>query len=208
MSEELNVYFPIAEAIAQLLHPWAEVVIHDLKTRTIAALFNNFSKRAIGEDSLLEEEIQMALLPAVFETYYKTNWDGRKLKSTTAVLRSSGGQAIGLLCINLDISKMEECQKLIQLFIAPTAVTLPKELFSEDWKEKISVFVHDFLQVRHLTLQSLSKEQKKELVRLLHQEGAFRAKNAAHYVGSVLGISRATVYKYLGELSSTEVHQS
>ncbi|MFM7427232.1 MAG: helix-turn-helix domain-containing protein [Elainella sp.] len=34
---------------------------------------------------------------------------------------------------------------------------------------------------------------------MLNQKGAFSQKNAAAYVGRVLGISRATVYNYLSE---------
>ena len=51
MIDELDHYKPIAEAISLLLFPHAEVVIHDLKTGCIGAIFNNFSKRAVGDES-------------------------------------------------------------------------------------------------------------------------------------------------------------
>ncbi len=196
----LSHFFPVAQAIEALLHPWAEVVIHDLSTQTIAALFNNFSKRSVGEDSLLEADWKIEIETTHFAPYDKINWDGKQLKSTTAVLRDEKGSPIGLLCINLDISKMEDLHHLLTGFIKPLKTSLPKELFHEDWREKISAFVHTHLQQHHLTLDHLTKQQKKELVNLLLQEGAFRAKHAATYVGSVLNISRATVYKYLSEL--------
>ncbi|MFI5342893.1 MAG: PAS domain-containing protein [Chlamydiales bacterium] len=43
----------------------------------------------------------------LFPPYFKTNWDGRKVKSVTAVLRNQTKKPVGLMCINLDISKWE-----------------------------------------------------------------------------------------------------
>jgi predicted transcriptional regulator YheO len=196
MNKEIKRYIPIAQAIAALLHPHAEVVIHDLATRKIAALFNNFSRREVGEDSLLDSASDD--FPDFFEPYYKVNWDGRKIKSTTATIRNAQGKAIALFCINLDVSKYDELHKWAYEFVnsIPTHA-LPKELFNDDWKEKINQFVHAYFKEEQVTLKTCTKAQKKELVLLLHKEGAFRAKNAAAFVGDVLGLSRATVYKYL-----------
>ncbi|VEP15300.1 hypothetical protein H1P_3240002 [Hyella patelloides LEGE 07179] len=55
MLPEIKRYLPIAQAIEMLLYPYAEIVLHDLATNTIAAIFNSFSHREPGDDSLLEE---------------------------------------------------------------------------------------------------------------------------------------------------------
>ncbi len=194
----LDAYIPIAQSIVLLLQPYAEGVIHDLKTGKIHAILNPYSRRKKGDDSLLDKEIQRAELPDYFEPYLKTNWDGKKLKSVTSTLRDAKGKPIGLLCFNLDISKWEEFSRLFEHFIgAPKE--LPKELFLEDWKEKISRYIVSRLQAKQLILEHLTREQKKQLVFELHREGAFEGKNAASYVGDVLGLARATVYKYLNE---------
>ncbi len=52
-NSELQNYLSIAEAITRLLHPYAEVVIHNLKTNKIIALYNSFSNRKTGDSSLL-----------------------------------------------------------------------------------------------------------------------------------------------------------
>ena len=101
--DELERYKPIAEAISLLLFPHAEVVIHNLHTGFIGAIFNNLSKRAPGDESSLDESDRLPDNQDVFPPYFKINWDGKKMKSVTAVLRSSRGKAVGLLCINLDI---------------------------------------------------------------------------------------------------------
>lgn len=194
----LDSYIPIAESIVALMQPYVEAVIHDLKTGKIHAILNPYSRRKKGDDSLLDKEIQRAELPEYFEPYLKTNWDGKKLKSVTSTLRDSQKKPIGLLCFNLDISKWEEFSRLFEYFIS-TPKELPKELFIEDWKEKISLYIVSRLQEKQLSLEHLTKDQKKELIFDLHQQGAFEGKNAASYVGDVLSLSRATVYKYLNE---------
>lgn len=200
MNPHLAKAVPIAESIVALLYPFAEIVLHDLKKKTIAAIFNNFSRRKVGDDSLLENEIDIKNLPEFYEPYGKINWDGKKLKSTTSVIRNDRGGAVGLFCINLDMSKFDELQNLMGVFttLGKTS-SKPKELFSDDWREKINSFVHESLQKQGKTITGLTKEEKKQLVLTLHQQGAFRAKHAAAYVGSVLDISRATVYKYLSK---------
>jgi predicted transcriptional regulator YheO len=73
----------------------------------------------------------------------------------------------------------------------------PEAFFKDDWKEKIHVFVSDYLQKEDLSFKTITKEQKQTLVRILHREGAFEAKHAAAYAADILGISRATIYNYL-----------
>lgn len=204
MNDEILFYLPIAKAIEALLHPFAEVVLHDIAQQKIVAILNNFSKRKIGDDSLLEDEMNLKNIPDFFEPYFKKNFDGRSLKSTTATLRNKAGKPIGFLCINLDISKLEAVHGLLSSFTKNGGQELPKELFKEDWREKISVFVQDHMKSEGTSLSALSREDKRRLINRLHKEGAFRAKHAASYVGDVLDLSRATVYKYLAELNREE----
>lgn len=194
---EIQRFLAVAEAIETLLHPFAEVVLHDLATSRIVAIFNSFSHRQIGDDSLLEE-IQLDSSQTIIGPYEKLNWDGRRLKSISVVMRSDENEPIGLMCINLDVSKFDELRHIVDLFVHPSSLLpQPQELFKDDWQEKINLYVHDYLRKNHKSLENLSRADKQSLVGLLNQEGAFNQKNAASYIGKVLGISRATVYKYL-----------
>lgn len=193
----LDAYFSTAEAISLLFYPHVEVVIHDLNAGLIAAIYNNFSKRKIGDESLLEEIEGYSTFPNVFPAYLKTNWDGRKIKSISSTLRDKTGKAIGLLCINLDLSKWEEFQHFLGTWLNNVTQPQPAELFKDDWREKINSYVSASLAREGTSLKLLSKEKKKALVLALYNEGAFKAKNAAHYVSEVLDLSRATIYNYL-----------
>lgn len=196
MKNGLDHYKPVAEAISILLFPHAEVVLHDLRTGCIGAIFNNLSKRAVGDESLLDEMNKISKSQNVFPPYFKTNWDGRKMKSVTAVIRSQAGNPIGLMCINLDISKWEEMHHFILDMIKP-ATEMPDFLFKNDWREKINLYVSAYLKQHALRLESLDRAEKKKLLLALQKEGAFDTKNAASYIADVLQISRATVYNYL-----------
>lgn len=193
----LNSYFSTAEAISLLFCPYAEVVLHDLNSGLIVAIYNNFSKRKVGDESLLEEIEDYNEFPNVFPVYLKTNWDGRKIKSISSTLRDQKGKAIGLLCINLDLSKWEECYQFLGNWLNYVAQPPLAELFKDDWREKINSYVSTYLTREGTTLKLLEKEKKKALVLALYKEGAFKAKNAAHYVADVLDLSRATIYNYL-----------
>lgn len=193
----LNQYFPIAEAISLLLHPHAEVVLHDLKTGCIAGIYHNLSKRKVGDESLLEEVDEHHEFPDVFPVYLKTNWDGKKMKSISTTIRDRKGKPIGLMCINLDLSKWDEVYRYIGSWLNQPIHPQPSALFKEDWREKINTYVSDYLAKAGTTLKLLDKEKKKSLVLALHREGAFQAKHAASYIADVLDLSRATIYNYL-----------
>lgn len=196
MQKDLQAYTSIAEAIGLLLFPYAEVVIHDFSTKSVGFLFNNLSKRKIGDPSLLDDMEQQSSQTDVFAPYPKMNWDGRKMKAVSVVLKNSLQIPIGLLCINLDVSKWDQMQQLISEFIRPEKLQ-PEALFKNDWQEKINVYVTNYLQERGLALQSLTRSEKQKLLLALVKEGAFETKHAAGYIAQVLQISRATVYNYL-----------
>ena len=136
MSPELNLYKPIAEAIGLLLSPYAEVVIHDFKTRCVGFIFNNLSKRKIGDESLLDEMENLSTSQDVFSPYFKINWDGRKMKAVSVVLKNRAEKPIGLLCINLDISKWEQMHHFILDFIE-SKIQKPDFLFKKDRKSVV-----------------------------------------------------------------------
>lgn len=196
----LSRYQSIADAIATLFYPYAEVVLHDLATQSVAYIANNFSKRELGDDSGLEE-LENTPDATVIGPYEKLNWDGRKLRSISVVLRDDAGAALGMMCVNLDISVFEGARAALDLFLSSSKlVAQPALLFEDDWQERINRFIHGWLQQRQLSLSILSREHKRELVQALLREGAFRGKNAADYVANVLGMGRATVFKHLKEL--------
>lgn len=196
----LTRYAPIADGIATLLFPYAEVVIHDLHDQTVLYLANNLSKRELGDDSALEE-IDHSARERVIGPYEKLNWDGRKMRCVSNVLFDDRGQPAGMMCINFNIAVFEDLRSTLDLLIKGAGVVAqPEELFRDDWQERINTFLHGWLRERQVGLNALTRDHRRELVEALYEQGAFRGKSSANYVANVLGMGRATVYKHLKAL--------
>lgn len=53
----LENYKAIADSIALLLYPHAEVIVHELRSQTVVHIANNFSQRELGDDSAIDHEL-------------------------------------------------------------------------------------------------------------------------------------------------------
>lgn len=197
-------YKSLADGIAMLFFPYVEVVIHDLATQKVAYLANNMSKREPGDDSTLDD-IEFEPGENVIGPYEKLNWDGRKMRSVSVVLRDDTESPVGMLCVNIDISVFEHTKAALDLFLSGIKVQpQPDKLFRNDWLERINIFLHAWMQERNLGLTVLTREHKRQLIEALYAEGAFNGKSSANYVANVLSMGRATVFKYLKELKEGE----
>jgi predicted transcriptional regulator YheO len=199
MTHPLWPYQSAADAVAALFKPHAEVVLHDLSTGKIYYLANGFSKRTSGDPSLSELENDHPTEQNVLGPYPKTNWDGRSLRSITAVLRPDpDADPIGLMCINLDVSAFHALAGLAKSFLA-FADAQPKAsaLLGADWREEANEIIGQFLCDHALTLASMDRQQREDLIGLLDQRGIFDIRNAIPYVAQIMQISRATLYKTL-----------
>lgn len=198
MKKAIKAFLPTAEAIQRLLHPYAEVVVHDIKQNKIVAIYHPLSKRRVGDSSLFTKEEEMATLEDCIGPYEKLNWNGDKLKSVSSVIRDDNNIAVGMLCINLNVSLFENLNKLISPFVNyERFMSKPTPLFKDDWQERINNYIHSYLNENYLTLEALKRPEKKKLIEHLYNVGAFTGKNAARYIAQILKISRASVYNYL-----------
>jgi len=193
-------YAPVADGLAALFHPHVEVVLHDLQTQTVVHIANNLSRRALGDESALEDLVVDPGKP-VIGPYEKVNWDGGRIRSVSIVARGDDGVAIGLICVNMNLSVFEAARSALSLLLdSPVVKPQPETLFRDDWQERINAFLQDWLAGQGLTLAALSRHQKRELIHALEAQGAFRGRSAAPYVAKVLGLSRATVFNHLRAL--------
>jgi predicted transcriptional regulator YheO len=190
---------PACQAVAQLLAPHAEVVLHDLKRDCIVGLWNGFSGRSTGDPSLVDELPESWQRRPVQGPYRKVLADGRELSAVSAVVHDSRGKAQGLLCVNLDRAPMLELADLLTRFAAPIEAP-PTELFTSDWREQIAMTVDVCCREWMLDRGNLTREHRRQLVVELERRGLFATRNAAEHVARALGVSRATVYTLLREV--------
>jgi D-arginine utilization repressor len=193
----LDAHIPICDALARLFAPHAEVVLHDLSSDTIHHIANCFSKRRAGLSSLTDIA-DIDFDQDVIGPYTKTNWDGRRLKSVSAVIRNAHGTPIGLMCINHDVESFSGVlDQLIALVGTPVPMAPATALFSSDWRERINEHVGAFLAEHNATLAGLNADDINVLIARLDKAGVFEIRNATNYIADVLSVSRATIYNRL-----------
>ncbi|KQY16396.1 hypothetical protein ASE23_20710 [Rhizobium sp. Root73] len=204
MKPELASYAAICDGVAQLFQPFVEVVLHDLETETAVHIAGNFSRREIGEPSLLHE-IDFRPTERLLGPYEKVNWDGRRIKSISIILRDGSERPIAVMCINADVSHFHAVMQTLSAFASiPVDHAKPASLFKEDWHERINEYIQNWTGSRGLIIAGLTREQKQQVVKDLSADGAFGGKNSAAYISRILGMGRATVYKYLNQDQSAD----
>lgn len=201
MSHPLTPFIPVCDAIATLFSPHVEAVLHDLDSGLIFHIANAFSKRRPGNSSLNEAGLVSSLEDDVIGPYGKSNWDGRRLKAITAVLRGADGRPIGLLCINHDIEAFagifDQLKSMVDI-----AAPIPKTsaLMADDWREAVNSVIGDFLGTRRAALAGLTSADMDDLIGMLDARGVFAIRKAVPYVAEILKLSRATIYNRLGAI--------
>lgn len=198
-SNFLSRYIPVADAVAQLFHPNAEVVIHELSTDKVYHVANSFSGRKSGDVSLLKlSSGDLEGEADIIGPYEKAGEKGQTIRSVTAVLRDDSGRAQGLMCINLDYSGYELALDLLEALIRPMQHQPdPEILFRNDWRDQIKLEIRDFLNENQLALTSLNLSSRRQLMSRLDEKGLFYAKKSIEQVAAILGVSRATSYSDL-----------
>ncbi len=203
LNPRLTAELPVLDGVVRLFHPYVEVILHDLESGTIAAVFNDLSQSTGGDRSAISKFVgeQAGAFPDVFEPYYRINWDGRKFKCVAVTLRDEAGAPVGLVCVNFDVSVFEGFSLQLEtlLTIGRKDTLSPIEQFTEDWRQRVNECVGNFLKENQATLEALTTEQKRAAVNRLYAHGLFNYRKAAAYIAGQLKVSRATVYNYLKE---------
>jgi len=195
-------YEPLIKAIVELFHPLIEAAVHDLEKGKLVAIYHNMSQRKVGDASPLNElKVNIRDFPDYFAPYYKKNWDGRALKCTSITIRDDQKKAVGLICFNVDVSFFQDTHKVLEMFLkVKDKSENPIETFGSQCEEQAALVIKHYLDEKHLSLNHLNRDQKKELVQHLYHKGIFNFKNAAPFIAQYLNISRASVYNHIKQL--------
>jgi D-arginine utilization repressor len=196
-------YYAIAEAIVTLLHPHAEIAIHDIQSGRIAKIFNSFSARKIGDLSHLEGAPDLFGDGPILGPYEKALATGGRSKSITTALYDDRGMNIGFFCINMDVSMIDRAAEMLALFASPQ-IKRPEPIYRNDLQEHINYLVRDYLLTVNKTVNRLDKDEKLAFIMLVDANGLFQARNSVLLVAKALDISRASVYNLLAAAKTTK----
>lgn len=201
-------YFPIADYIAAINGKTCEVLIHDVSdlSHSICHIVNGeITGRKVG-GSITAYALELLqkkeyLTKESVTNYTGTTKSGHKiLRSSTYFIKSDEGEVIGLLCVNIDITKLLRMQESIE-----DLLMINQSNNSDKSPERFDGVVDDIVKeiIENVTLEyglsiiDSSISEKKELISTLEARGVFKFKGAVNSVAHVLGVSTQTIYRYL-----------
>ncbi len=198
----LRSYASVIDGIQKTFGDHCEVVLHDYRDRdhSVVAVAGDVTGRQVGSPmSLIGLNMLRQGDDAVDDLNYITRLpDGRVLKSSTMLLRTSDGHVIGALCMNIDITELRSVGRLIgQLTGLDDEREAPQTTFSPDPDAVIDSALAEAESVLGHPLTRLTTTERMEVFRLLDQSGVLQLRRSVPVIAQRLGLSRATVYNYL-----------
>ena len=205
ITPELQQFVPTAKMIASTFGNNCEVVPHDLSVPQHSVVFvcnNTVTGRTIGQS--FDHLIKDVLLSANLSDDYRSNYtfiteDGKKIKSSTSLIRNAQGRVIGALCINYDITMFESLQNTMEEFLAisPTAGGARDNVVSS-----VSQVLDDLIGsiLNSVEVDKMTKRERLEIISFMEEKGVFLVKGSVEKVAAEMNISSVTVYGYLDEV--------
>ncbi|AJQ29339.1 helix-turn-helix transcriptional regulator [Pelosinus fermentans] len=208
-NKKLETYIPIANLIAKTFGKNCEVVIHDLsipQNSVVYTINNHVTGREIGQS--FDHLVKDVLLSKKFDNDYNANYititeDGRKIKSSTALIRDSEDKVIGALCINYDLEKLNHIKNFLDEFMAAEQEQIETAVEPFD---NVMEIVDDLIDkiIGNTKIEHLKRKDKIELIYFMDKKGLFLIKGAIERVAEKLNISKVTVYSYLDEIKKPQ----
>lgn len=196
----------VADGIAETFGDACEVVVHDVSNPERSLLFirGKITGRPIGAPvtNLVLQALRTYGDKAPDLIGYRSfAKDGRELKSSTIFARHPDGRIMGCLCINLDLSSLRSKQEALDSMLSTTdPVQLELEEFTESVPSMVQGMLKSAIDSLGETPSELSKDERVALVRSLEARGFFLVKGAVEELSRLMGISKYSVYHYLGEV--------
>lgn len=213
MERKINTFLKcfdlVVDCIADLFGPNCEVVLHDISDleHSILKIRNgHVTGRKVG-DSMTDVGLEMIKEAengfSIIGNYNPKTKTGKILKSNAINIRDPEGKHIGILCINLDVNELIQCEQKIRNFYKVEDERKDK-VSEEHFEENIWSIMHEIIdnviEEHGISIHNLKKEDRLEIINKVDKKGLFLIKGAVLQVGKILGISSPTVYKYLEEI--------
>ncbi|MGL4666408.1 MAG: helix-turn-helix transcriptional regulator [Saezia sp.] len=208
--ERLQSYFDLTDTFADLIGPHCEIVVHSLENleQSVIKIVNGHHTGRTLNSPITDLGLRMLRLyektnERVSKSYFTTSKTGGLMKSTTCVIAGHSGSAIGLFCININLS-IPFPEIIATLMPDHTQISLLNntENFSTTPKEVVEkAIIHAEKEVDNNPDTNL-KNRNKSIIHVLFENGIFELKDAILIVAEHLKITRHAVYKNIREIKS------
>lgn len=212
MRHTLDFLKQLAHGLAIQFGSSCEIAIHDLKTkdleRSIVYIENgHVSNRQTGDgpSGIVLETLQSD--PSTIHdklSYLTKTEDGRILKSSTFYIRDDDGSVSYIFSLNYDITAFTAASTAIQSLIA-TKDKLPDltgdspRQITHNVNELLDLLIEQAVAKVGKPVALMNKDDKVAVVQYLDHAGAFLITKSGDKVSSYLGISKFTLYSYMGK---------
>jgi predicted transcriptional regulator YheO len=214
----LAVFSQIVEPMGRSLPASSEVVLHDLSRlpNSIVAVYGDVTGRRVGDPAT--DLLLRGSASDLFETTvgYETKLpDGRRLKSSTMIIRDISGNAVAALCINSDLSVWQQVERIASTMMGSepalesAAALVPahppvSEVFVKDVDELAALLIHQAIEEAGVPVALMHKQHKIEVVKALKSRGMFMLRDAVEMIAGSLNCTRFTIYNYLNEINDDD----
>ncbi|MFR1875523.1 MAG: transcriptional regulator [Mediterraneibacter faecis] len=212
MRHTLDFLKQLAHGLAIQFGSSCEIAIHDLKTKdlekSIVYIKNgHVSNRQTGDgpSGIVLETLQSD--PSTIHdklSYLTKTEDGRILKSSTFYIRDDDGSISYIFSLNYDITAFTAASTAIQSLIA-TKDNLPDltgdspRQITHNVNELLDLLIEQAVAKVGKPVAMMNKDDKVAVVQYLDHAGAFLITKSGDKVSSYLGISKFTLYSYMGK---------
>lgn len=212
MRHTLDFLKQLAHGLAIQFGSSCEIVIHDLKTKdlekSIVYIENgHISNRQIGDgpSGIVLETLQSD--PSTIHdklSYLTKTEDGRILKSSTFYIRDDDGSISYIFSLNYDITAFTAASTAIQSLIAtkdkiPDLTGDSPRQITHNVNELLDLLIEQAVAKVGKPVAMMNKDDKVAVVQYLDHAGAFLITKSGDKVSSYLGISKFTLYSYMGK---------
>ena len=212
MRHTLDFLKQLAHGLAIQFGSSCEIAIHDLKTKdlekSIVYIENgHVSNRQTGDgpSGIVLETLQSD--PSTIHdklSYLTKTEDGRILTSSTFYIRDDDGSISYIFSLNYDITAFTAASTAIQSLIA-TKDNLPDltgdspRQITHNVNELLDLLIEQAVAKVGKPVAMMNKDDKVAVVQYLDHAGAFLITKSGDKVSSYLGISKFTLYSYMGK---------
>lgn len=214
MHDELLKYTGMAKFLKDALGDRYEVILRQISGDDKDEILSVKDRALVSADE--DPEIKSGILkdllqsPGLLRQDYFCSFSGAEGlqsggKSSYYFIRSQGGEVIGCLCIYEKADNRVTVREVFDQIMSKAVEEEVSEGTAQNrihdeidllMKESIEKIWKKYLEIPG----KLSKKDKMDFIREVHEAGMFRMKGAAPKISEVSGISQASIYRYLGEI--------